>query len=134
MKNRIRENVYNRLINGGSENFRSLLDIIHEVNEIEGGLEAYEVWDNDEDFFEEFYTDSPYELMEAIVDGKYDRYAEYVRIESEYQTLESWEESDLKEYYAEHFSEIFDKIAECYKNDDIEAMPVEIADMLDELN
>lgn len=87
-----------------------LMDIMQEVNSWDGRFEDVQAYENDEEFFETFFHDSPYELAQKISYGSYNFSDQYVRFDG-YANLES-----LSDYeYEQEIEDYRDEILDAYK-------------------
>lgn len=70
------------------ENINVLEDVARDINSWDGSLEQFDVWENDEEFFNTFFGDRPMEAVRASYYGDYKYMDEYVRFNG-YGNLES---------------------------------------------
>ena len=89
-----------------------LRDVVSELNRWNGCLEYLEFWENDEEFFELFYSGkNGLEIARAICHGDYNYNDDYVRINA-YDNLESYTEDEIVEELKDNIDEIIDRLIE----------------------
>lgn len=89
-----------------------LRDVVNELNRWNGCLEYLEFWENDEEFFELFYSGkNGLEIARAICHGNYRYNDDYVRINA-YDNLESYTEDEMVEEMKNSIDEIVDRLIE----------------------
>ena len=91
------------------ENRELALDICREVNLWNGELDNFDVWENDDEFFNINFSDNPMEAVRAVYYGNYNYNDEYIRVNA-YGNIDSLDQWELE------------KEVEIYINDIIEAM------------
>ena len=105
-------------------NFEELRDVVSELNGWNGCLDYLEFFENDEYFFESFYSGmNGLEIARAIYYGDYRYNDDYVRINS-YGNLESYTEDEMIEKMKDSIDEIVKNLIEehdgyLYLSDDI---------------
>ena len=101
-----------------------LRDVVNELNGWNGCLDYLEFFENDEYFFESFYSGmNGLEIARAIYYGDYNYNDDYVRINS-YGNLESYTEDEMIEKMKDSIDEIVKNLIEehdgyLYLSDDI---------------
>ena len=101
-----------------------LRDVVNELNGWNGCLDYLEFFENDEYFFESFYSGmNGLEIARAIYYGDYNYNDDYVRINS-YGNLESYTEDEMVEKMKDSIDEIVKNLIEehdgyLYLSDDI---------------
>ena len=101
-----------------------LRDVVNELNGWNGCLDWLEFWENDEYFFESFYSGmNGLEIARAIYYGDYRYNDDYVRING-YGNLESYTEDEIIEKMKDSIDEIVKNLIEehdgyLYLSDDI---------------
>lgn len=86
-----------------------LRDMVEYVNDYDGSLESLKYYENDDDFFNTYFSDDVIEAVRAVSFGDYNYSDDYVRFDA-YGNLKSASEY---EYYSE-LEEYADEIAERY--------------------
>lgn len=86
-----------------------LRDMVVYVNSYDGSLENLEYYENDDDFFNTYFSNNVIEAVRAVSFGDYNYSDDYVRIDA-YGNLES---ASKYEYYSE-LENYADEIAERY--------------------
>ena len=106
------------------ENEDVLISVVQELNGWNGCLDYLEFWENDEEFFELFYSGmNGLEIARAIYYGDYNYNDDYVRING-YGNLESYTEDEIIEKMKDSIDEIVKNLIEehdgyLYLSDDI---------------
>lgn len=93
------------------ENIETTNGIVQELNSWNGCLDHLQVFENDEEFFEMFFTEDKMALVRAISFGEYNYNDEYVRFNG-YGNLETLNEYQLEEELKESIEEIIDNLIE----------------------
>ena len=105
-------------------NIEELRDVVSELNGWNGCLDSLEFRENDEEFFELFYSGmNGLEIARAIYYGDYNYNDDYVRING-YGNLESYTEDEMIEKMKDSIDEIVKNLIEehdgyLYLSDDI---------------
>ena len=105
-------------------NVEELRDVVNEINRWNGCLDWLEFWENDEEFFELFYSGiNGLEIARAIYYGDYNYNDDYVRIDG-YGNLVSYTEYEMIEEIKGSINEIVENLIEehdgyLYLSDDI---------------
>ena len=105
-------------------NVEELRDVVNELNGWNGCLDYLEFFENDEYFFESFYSGmNGLEIARAIYYGDYNYNDDYVRINA-YGNLESYTEDEIIEKMKDSIDEIVKNLIEehdgyLYLSDDI---------------
>lgn len=97
------------------DNFEYFIDLIKKINNIRNYLNDYEIYENDEEFFIENFSNRPYALVIALTNGNYNINSKYVRYDEHNKKIISYTTTELKNYYKSNFNEIIDEIAYCNK-------------------
>ena len=96
-----------------------LRDVVSEINSWNGCLDWLEFRENDEEFFELFYSEiNGLEIARAICYGNYRYNEDYVRINA-YGNLESYTEYEMIEEMKDSIDEIVENLIEQYNNLDL---------------
>ena len=89
---------------------KELRDVVSELNRWNGCLDWLEFWENDEEFFELFYSGiNGLEIARAICHGNYRYNDDYVRING-YGNLESYTEDEIIEEMKDSIDEIVENL------------------------
>lgn len=99
-------------------NDEELLNIVNEVNSYNGSLDFLAYWENDEDFFNTFFSDNPMEVARATFYGDYKYFDPYVRFNGD-GNLESFDEYELIEECKYYIDELVDGLLDCWEYIDI---------------
>ena len=99
-------------------NDEELLNIVNEVNSYNGSLEFLAYWENDEDFFNTFFSDNPMEVARATFYGDYKYCDPYVRFNGD-GNLESFNKYELIEECKYYIDELVDGLLDCWEYIDI---------------
>ena len=99
-------------------NDEELLNIVNEVNSYNGSLDFIVYWENDEDFFNTFFSDNPMEVARATFYGDYKYCDPYVRFNG-YGNLESFDEYELIKECKYYIDEIVNSLLGCWEYIDI---------------
>lgn len=122
-------NVRNKVTEYLLENVDELQQIANEIHSYSGDLEHLQFWENDEEFFETFFSHNPMEAVRASFYGDY-RYADpYVRFDG-YGNLESLEEYQIENELKNNVDEIIDLMIENKGNIDL---PDEVGELLEQM-
>ena len=93
-----------------------LKEMLLSINSYDNRLDNLDYEYNDEDFFNTFYSNNPYELARAISYGSYDYNDEYVRIDV-YGNLESISEYSFNDLVEEYKEEIITEYLDIIEED-----------------
>ena len=104
------ENIKNYLLKYVDE----LGDLITEINSIDNSLEYLEYWNNDDEFFNTFFSNNPTEAVRSAYYGNYNYCDEYVRFNG-YGNLESFNKWQLEREYKEYIDDITKSLIEHYQ-------------------
>lgn len=99
----------------GEMRFSDLRQLVSNINGYNDSLDQFNVYENDENFFEMFYPEKPYEAVQAAYYGEYNYNDEYVRFNG-YGNLESLSEWDLEREMSNSLDEIAQALIECYEH------------------
>ena len=94
-------------------NLEEIKNIIAEVNNWNGSLVGFEVFDNNEYFFNDIFYGSKYELVEKIANGSYRIEDDLVRFDC-YGDIESLNWHEYEEELKENIDEIIEELISCY--------------------
>ena len=97
------------------EDTGNLMTIVEELNNWNSSLDYLRVYENDEEFFEMFFSNNPMELARAIYYGDYKYSDEYVRFNG-YGNLESLSDYQYEKELKDNINEIIDELMENYNN------------------
>lgn len=92
------------------ENEDELREVVQEINSYNGALDYLQAYENDEEFFETFFT-NPMEAVRATQFGNYNYSDEYVRFDG-YGNLDSCSEWELLEDLKDNIDEIVELLIE----------------------
>lgn len=104
-----------------------LREMVNEVNSWDSSLENLEYYENDDDFFNTYFSNNVIEAVRAVSFGDYNYSDDYVRLDA-YGNLESASEY---EYYSElenYADEIAERYLELVESGDID----DVAEVIDE--
>ena len=104
-----------------------LREMVNEVNSWDSSLENLEYYENDDDFFNTYFSNNVIEAVRAVSFGDYNYSDDYVRLDA-YGNLESASEY---EYYSElenYADEIAERYLELVESGDI----YDVAEVIDE--
>ena len=104
-----------------------LRDMVSQVNSYDGSLENLEYYENDDDFFNTFFSNNVIEAVRAVSFGDYNYSDDFVKFDA-YGNLESASEY---EYYSElenYADEIAERYLELVESGDID----DVAEVIDE--
>ena len=104
------ENIKNYLLKYVDE----LGDLITEINSIDNSLQYLECWNNDDDFFNAFFSNNPSEAVRSAYYGNYNYCDEYVRFNG-YGNLESFNKWQLEREYKNYIDDIVKSLLEHYQ-------------------
>ena len=96
-----------------------LMAMAQEVNSWNGTLEHLDIWENDRDFFDTFYSREPMEVARAVQFGEYDYRDKYVKINA-YGNLASYSDYELEELLKDYKEEIIESYNELVEDGSIE--------------
>lgn len=94
-------------------NLEEIKNVIAEVYNWNGSLVGFEVFDNDEYFFNDIFYGSKYELVEKIANGSYRIEDDLVRFDC-YGDIESLNRREYEEELKENIDEIIEELMNCY--------------------
>ena len=114
------------------ENTDVIRDLVRECNSWNGSLEDYDYYENDEEFFNMFFANKPFEAVKATNSRDYHYINDYVRF-NVYGNLHSVSEYELKEELQEGVEEIFDTWYELYQDNNVDTYDNELKEMIEEL-
>ena len=104
------EEIKNYLLNHVDE----IRDIVIEINSIDGSLEYFQYYENDEEFFNTFFYNNPTEAVRSSYYGNYNYCDKYFRFNG-YGNLESFNDYDLEKEYKEYIDDITDSFLKHYQ-------------------
>ena len=113
-------------------NSEEIKNVIVEINNWNGSLANFEVYDNDEYFFEDIFYGNRYDLVKKIINGDYRLEDDYVKFDC-YGDLKSLDEWEWKEELKENINEIIEELLDCYDDLVRYYKKVNISDELKEL-
>ena len=96
-----------------------LMAMVQEVNSWNGELESLNVWENDDDFFNTFFSGDPMEVARSISFGDYNYNDEYVTFNG-YRNLVSYTEYQVEELLKDFEEEIIESYNELVENGSID--------------
>ena len=94
-------------------NSEEIKNVIVEINNWNGSLAGFEVFDNDEYFFNDIFYGSKYDLVEKIINGDYRLEDDLVRFDC-YGDIESLNRREYEEELKENIDEIIEELISCY--------------------
>lgn len=97
------------------ENVEELKDLVNELNSWDGSLEHLQVHENDEDFFETFFSGEPDKAVRAAFYGDYNYSHDLVRFNG-YANLDSLSYYDYEEELKESIDEIIENLEDNAEN------------------
>lgn len=98
---------------------KKLMTMVQEVNSWNNGLDFLDIWENDEDFFNTFFSGEPMEVARAIQYGDYNYNDQYVTF-NVYQNLVSYTGYEVEELLTDHKEEIIESYNELVEDGSIE--------------
>lgn len=112
---KLKEQLKNYLINDVSS--EEALQLIQEFNSWDGRFDGFDVWENDEEFFDTFFSNSNVmELVRAMHFGDYNFYDDLVGFNA-YGNLTSYSYYDyLEDFKACYLNDVIDSIIEFMNN------------------
>lgn len=115
------------------ENEGTLSSIVQDINSYDGSLDYLDYWANDEEFFNTYYYNNPYEVARAINYGDYNFMDAYVHINA-YGNIESISEWEYEEKLKSYIDDIIDRLVELYNENHIDVSYCdELEDILNNL-
>lgn len=96
-----------------------LMAMVQEVNSWNGELEFLSIWENDNDFFDTFFSGSPMEVARSVQFGDYNYHDEYVTFNA-YGNLVSYSDYQVQELLKDHKEEIVESYNELVEDGSIE--------------
>ncbi len=100
-------------------NLFELRYVVEEINDWNGSLDYLEVYENNEDFFEDrLYYASRYDLIKRVANGNYRVEDDLVRFDC-YGDLESLDEWEYEQELEENIDDIVKKLMNCYNELDL---------------
>lgn len=90
----------------------SKIRLIDEINSYNGALEFLWTHENDEEFFNTFFFNDPYEAVRAVHFGDYNYSDPYVRFDG-YGNIESLTEDDFESDFRTYIDEVVEGLKEC---------------------
>ena len=98
----------------------SLFDLVRDINSYDGRFtDEYDFYENDEEFFDLFYADKPYELARAINYGEYNFMDDYVYI-NVYGNLYSTNKYEVEKELEDIIEDITDETIDIYNHLDLD--------------
>ena len=99
------------------ENLEEAKRLVAEVNSYNGALSHLEVFENDEWFFEDFFSNNQ-EAVRAAIYGNYNYTDEYVKFDG-YGNLESFNECEYNELIRNNLNDIIKEATNCIDHIDL---------------
>lgn len=96
-----------------------LMAMVQEVNGWNNELEHLDMWENDDDFFNTFFSSNPMEVARAVQYGDYNYNDAYVTFDV-YQNLVSYTGYEVEELLKDHEEEIIESYNELVEDGSIE--------------
>ena len=96
-----------------------LMAMVQEVNGWDSGLDFLDIWENDDDFFNTFFSGDPMEVARAISFGDYSYNDEYVTFNG-CGNLVSYTEYQVEELLKDYEEEIIESYNELVENGSID--------------
>ncbi len=94
------------------EDINELMEVVREINSYNGNLDYLEAYENDEYFFDDFFT-SPYDVLQKTYYGNYDFNDYYVRFDG-YGNLESLSEWEYEQELRDCIDEIVENLLDIH--------------------
>ena len=98
---------------------QQLHEMVQEMSGYDGSFEELNAYENDEEFFNTFFSDNPIEAVRATYFGDYSFSDDYVRFNG-YGNLESLNDYDYEEELEDYRDEIVDRWVEMVVDGDID--------------
>lgn len=95
-----------------------LMAMVQEVNSWNNGLDFLDMWENDDEFFNTFFSGEPMEVARAVQFGDYNYNDEYVTFNG-YRNLVSYTDYQVKELLEDYEAEIIESYNELVENGSI---------------
>lgn len=91
------------------------LEMCRALNTYDGSLEMFDIYDNDEGFFDLFFEGKPMEAVRATQYGNYNYMDEYVRFNG-YGNVESLDQWKVNKEIEDYIDEIIDTLTKNYNH------------------
>lgn len=104
------ESIKNYLLGNDEE----LLSIVQDINGYNGSLDHLNFYENDEDFFNAFFSDNPMEVARATFYGNYKYCDQYVRFNG-YGNLDSFDDYEIIQEIKYYIDEVVNNLLECWE-------------------
>ena len=91
------------------------LEMCRALNTYDGSLEMFDIYDNDEEFFDLFFEGKPMEAVRATQYGNYNYMDEYVRFNG-YGNVESLDQWKVNKEIEDYIDEIIDTLTKNYNH------------------
>ena len=112
-KEELLQEIKNQLISDGN-----LYDIVRSINSINDHLSDLDYWENEEDFFETFFTAKNDEAVRAAYYGDYTYTDQYVIINA-YGNLDTLSDFELQNLLEENIDEIVEELLDIWQEEEI---------------
>ena len=112
-KEELLQEIKNQLISDGN-----LYDIVRSINSINDHLSDLDYWENEEDFFETFFTGKIDEAVRAAYYGDYTYTDQYVIINA-YGNLDTLSDFELQNLLEENIDEIVEELLDIWQDEEI---------------
>ena len=99
--------------------------IVKEINAWDSSLDWLEAYENDEEFFDMFFTNNPMEAVRSAHYGNYNYSDAFVRFNG-YGNLESFNRWEYEEELKDYIDDIMERLLSVYYEIDIEEELVEL--------
>lgn len=96
-----------------------LMAMVQEVNSWNNGLDFLDIWENDDNFFNTFFSGEPMKVARAIHFGDYNYNDQYVTFDV-YQNLVSYTGYEVEEWLKSYEEEIIESYNELVEDGSIE--------------
>ena len=116
---KMENNEYEEIIEYLKNDIKTLKDLVIECNSWNGGLEDYNYYKNDEEFFDIYFDNKVNEAVRAVCYGNYKYTDDYVRFNA-YGNLDSCNKFELEDDLKDNVEEIFDTWLELYKDNSVD--------------
>jgi len=110
-------------------NTEQLIDLTRDINSWDNSLDHLEMFDNDEHFFNDYFSGDVDKAVRAVCFGTYNYMHEYVRFNG-YENLESFSDLDYHALINENRHDIIERAVELTEGDNF--MPHSIYDYIKE--
>lgn len=93
------------------ENADQLNSLVSEINSYDGSLEHLEAYENDDEFFNTYFSGKPMEAVRAAQFGEYNYHDDYVKFDG-YGNLVSYSNYEYQNELEENIDDIVERVVE----------------------